>query len=66
MRSFTLDLESDGFEETKQIQFEADDPGRVFTILEREGRGKSATLSESGRRLGVLRRADTGYWQFTP
>jgi hypothetical protein len=64
MRSFTIAFEGDDPEDNKQIEFVADDPAPAFFILEREGGGKTATLLEDGRPLGVLRRAPTGYWQF--
>jgi hypothetical protein len=63
MRSFTIAFEGDSPDDSKQIKFEAEDAGRAFFILEREGAGRTATLSEGGRQLGVLRRAPTGFWQ---
>jgi hypothetical protein len=66
MRSFTIAFEGDGHDDGRQIEFEADDPARAFFILEREGVGKRATLLEGDRRLGILKRAHTGYWQFLP
>ena len=64
MRSFTIAFDGGDHEDSRKIEFEADDAGRAFFILEREGAGKTATLLEEGRSLGILRRAPSGFWQF--
>lgn len=66
MRSFMIAFEGDNSQDGEQIEFEAEDAGRAFSILEREGGAKTAILLEEGRPLGVLRRAPTGFWQIIP
>jgi len=64
MRIFTLQFEDDGHE-ARRIEFSGFEASEALMVLKHEKAARKATLWESEKRLGTIKRDEGGFWQIS-